>query len=182
MYGHRITAHTDHKNLTDDNSDYSSDRILWQRLVIEEYGTEIKCIPGIKNTAPDALSRISTRAQPDQEYFAFGDKITENDEGFTLNFNHIVGEYKTCPDLIERLQSNKCNLHQTHLWNDRVHMHIWWKGREGGKAKIYVPRILRDDLIAWFHNNLHHLDEDGTRNAIKQHLAWSDVSKWLTWW
>ena len=48
VYGHRITAHTDHKNLTYDNSDYSSDRILRQRLVIEEYGTEIKYIPGIK--------------------------------------------------------------------------------------------------------------------------------------
>ena len=92
MYGHRITVHTDHKNLTYENSDYSSVRILRQRLVIEEYGAEIKYIPGIKNTAADVLSRIPTRAQPDQEYFAFGDKITEDDEDFTLNLNHIAGE------------------------------------------------------------------------------------------
>ena len=70
VYGHRITAHTDHKNLTYDNLDYSSDRILRQRLVIEEYGKEIKHISGIKNTAADALSRIPTRAQSEQEYFA----------------------------------------------------------------------------------------------------------------
>ena len=59
-----------------------------------------------KNNAADALSRIPTRAQSEQEYFA-SDKITEDDENFTLNLNHIAAEQKTCPDLIERLWSNK---------------------------------------------------------------------------
>ena len=97
IYGHRITAHTDHKNLTYENSDYSSDQILRQRLVIEEYWAEIKYIPEIKNTGADALSRIPTRAQPDQEYLFFGDKVTEDDEGFTLNLNHVAGKQKLAP-------------------------------------------------------------------------------------
>ena len=72
IYGHRVTAHSDHRNLTYENSDYSTDRILRQRLVIEEYVAEsIKYILGIKNTAADALSRIPTRVQPDQEYYEF---------------------------------------------------------------------------------------------------------------
>ena len=75
IYGYRIMANTDHKNLTYENSDYSSDRILRQRLVIEEYGAEIKNIPGIKNTAADSLSRIPTRAQPGQENYTLGDKL-----------------------------------------------------------------------------------------------------------
>ena len=50
IYGHRVTTHTDHKNLTYENSDYSSDRSLGYHLVIEEYGAEIKYIQGIKNT------------------------------------------------------------------------------------------------------------------------------------
>ena len=51
--------------------------------------------------------------------------------------------------------------------------------RDGRKTKIYVPQILRDDLIAWFHNNLHHPDEDGTRNTIKKHFAWPVISKMI---
>ena len=49
--------------------------------------------------------------------------------------------------------------------------------RDGGKAKIYAPRILCDDLIAWLHNNLHHPGEGGTRNTIKEHFAWPGMSK-----
>ena len=48
--------------------------------------------------------RIPSRAQPDQENYALGDKITEVNEGFTLKPNHIAGEHKNCPDPIERLQ------------------------------------------------------------------------------
>ena len=142
VYRHRITSHTDHKNLTYANSDYSSDRILRQRLVIEKYGADIKCIPGIKNTAVDTLSRIPTRAQPDQENFALGDKITEGAEGFTLNLNHIVDEQKTCPDLIERLQLNKGSFaKRTFETTEFVYI---VDERDDVKAKIYVPRMLRD--------------------------------------
>ena len=123
IYRYRITAQTDHKKISYENSDYSSGRILRQRLVIEEYGTEIKYIPGIKNTTSDSLLRIPSRAQPDQENYALGDTITKDDKGFTLNLNHIADEQKTCSDLIERLQSKQKYLHQTHLRNDIIRMH-----------------------------------------------------------
>ena len=60
LLGHNIKVYTDHKNLTYPNSDYSSDRILRQRLVIEEYGAEIIFIKGKNNVVADALSRLPT--------------------------------------------------------------------------------------------------------------------------
>ena len=37
LMGNKIVVYTDHKNLTYPNSNYSSDRVLRQRLLIEEY-------------------------------------------------------------------------------------------------------------------------------------------------
>ena len=62
LLGQVIQIWTDHKNLTYDNTDFSSDRILRQRLIIEEFGTTINFISGVNNEAADALSRLDTRA------------------------------------------------------------------------------------------------------------------------
>ena len=75
LLGHNIKVYTDNKNLTYDNSDYSSDRILRQRLVIEEYRAELIYIKGENNVVADALSRIPTQpltnpeAAADEELF-----------------------------------------------------------------------------------------------------------------
>ena len=47
------------------------------------------------------------------------------------------------------------------------------------EKKFYVPKILRDDLITWFHNNLHYPDEDGTNNTIEQHFVSPGMSKMI---
>ena len=60
LLGQQIRVYTDHKNLTFDNSPFSNDRVLRQRLVLEEYGAELVYIKGEKNTAADALSLLPT--------------------------------------------------------------------------------------------------------------------------
>ena len=92
-----------------------------------------------------------------------------------MKLNNIVGEQKNCPDLIENLQSKKSTF--TKRTFGTIDVVVIVDERDGGKAKIYVPQIHRDNLIAWFHNNLHHPSEDGTRNTIKQHFAWPGISK-----
>jgi hypothetical protein len=42
LLGHRILIKTDHKNLVHPNSHHASDRVLWQRLLIEEYQTSYR--------------------------------------------------------------------------------------------------------------------------------------------
>ena len=58
LFGQKIAVFTDHKNLTYDNSDYNSDRVLRQRLLPEEYGAKIFYIKGEKNIVADSLSRL----------------------------------------------------------------------------------------------------------------------------
>ena len=53
---HRITVYTNHKNLTFEN--FTTERVLRWRLMLEEYGSEIKYINVPDNDASDALSRL----------------------------------------------------------------------------------------------------------------------------
>ena len=46
---------TDHKNLTTKN--FSTDRVMRWRLLLEEYGPELRYLEGHKNIVTDALSR-----------------------------------------------------------------------------------------------------------------------------
>eukprot|EP00957_Ditylum_brightwellii_P003693 279983-Ditylum_brightwellii.AAC.1 len=59
--GFPITVYTDRKNLMHDTALLSSERIMQWRLLIEEFGAEIKYRKGIKNVVADALSRLRTK-------------------------------------------------------------------------------------------------------------------------
>jgi hypothetical protein len=60
LLGHKILVKTDHKNLTQPNSTHSSDWVLCQQLLLEEYGVELDYIQGKKNVVAVALSRLPT--------------------------------------------------------------------------------------------------------------------------
>ena len=47
LLGQQLRVYTDHKNLTGKN--FNNNRVSRWRLILEEYGTEIKYTPGVKN-------------------------------------------------------------------------------------------------------------------------------------
>ena len=55
LWGQSIKVYTDHKNLMQNALGLTSDRVYQWRLLLEEYGLEIK---GIDNTVADTLSRL----------------------------------------------------------------------------------------------------------------------------
>ena len=57
LFGQRITIWADHKNMTHKNTEHASDRVLRQRLIVKEYGADLKFIQGEKNGAANMLSR-----------------------------------------------------------------------------------------------------------------------------
>ena len=56
LLGHQITVYTDHKNLT--YTFFNTERVMRWRLILEEFGPELKYIKGEKNVVADALSRL----------------------------------------------------------------------------------------------------------------------------
>ena len=56
LLGKKLKIYTDHENLTCKN--FHTDRVLQWRLILEEYGPDIKYIQGEENRATDALSQL----------------------------------------------------------------------------------------------------------------------------
>ena len=58
LWGQSIKVYTDHKNLIQSSLGLDSNRVHRWRLLLEEFGPEIKYIKGIHNTVADAISRL----------------------------------------------------------------------------------------------------------------------------
>ena len=56
LLGHQITDYTDHKNLT--FKYFNTERVMRWRLILEEFGPELKYIKGENNVVAGALSRL----------------------------------------------------------------------------------------------------------------------------
>ena len=56
LLGHQITVYTDHKNLT--YKMFNTKCVMRWRLILEEFGTELKYIKGENHVVADALSRL----------------------------------------------------------------------------------------------------------------------------
>ena len=56
LLGHKIIVHTDHKNLV--HKHFNTERVMRWRLVIEEFGPELRHIKGENNIVADTLSRL----------------------------------------------------------------------------------------------------------------------------
>ena len=54
LLGHQITVYTDHKNLT--YKHFNTERVMLWRLILEEFGPELKYIKGENNIVANALS------------------------------------------------------------------------------------------------------------------------------
>ena len=52
LLGHQITVYTDHKNLT--YTHFNTERVMRWRLILEEFGPELKYIKGENNVVADA--------------------------------------------------------------------------------------------------------------------------------
>ena len=148
-----MRVYTDHKNLTSTNSNYSSDRILRQRLLVEEYGEEIIYVKGYNDVVADALSRLPMESNhledgeaANEELFleinAFEYQIT-----FPLDLDKIKDHQKDCNHMEHLLKTKssrdkfiKRNVQDTDLWTYH--------------GNFFVPKSTRAPLVEWFHENL----------------------------
>jgi len=141
LLGHKFIVRTGHKNLTHPDTKQVSDRILRQRLLLQEYGANIEYIKGEKNVLADALSRL-----PTQELFLFNN---EGDEEFPLNFQ-LIAEYQQNDEYFQaqwRANSKKYNT----TVRESVQLHT-----RSDTSTIYVPAALRAAILQWYHATLQH--------------------------
>ena len=84
LFGYPINIFSDHKNLV-----YESQRVMWWRLILEEFGPNIEHIAGVDSTIADTLSRHPSAN-------------IEDDNDFT----DTEGESIDSPSKVEQQKSN----------------------------------------------------------------------------
>lgn len=174
LLGHTIIIYTDHKNLI--YNDLQTDRVLRWRLLLEEYGAEIKYIKGVVNIVADVLSRypttnnpLDTKPPPTKhtlsELFA---QVNLEPSAFPLTFTTIA-----------KFQQRDRELQALVETDTRVSRKIF----RGGEnlicydEKIYIPQALRKHIVEWYHTYLMHPGETRTEETIAQHLYWPNIRK-----
>ena len=181
LKGQKITIYTDHKNLTYPNTDFSSDRVLRQRLTIDEYGAKLVYIKGSHNIVADALSRLDMGADIPMTKIK-GKKLPEmflnrrvysnlsND--FPLQWEKLAEEQQK-DNYLRKLSHDPKKVRLQKFHND---IDIFtFKTPNTNEWKIYVPETLQMKVIKWYHSSLNHPGEDRSFATISQHFHWRGI-------
>ena len=168
LLGNRITVYTDHCNLTHTDTKHTCDRVLRQRLLLEEYGCELKYIEGKKNVVSDTLSRLD-----------FAETTTEVCEHNLIKY--VYEDHVKVPvDLAfiaqqqakdSELQAGKEKYPKKFKDNDLgggAKLTLYRKNEETEQFLVYVPASMAKDMIDWFHTNLIHPGESRLTETIRQ--------------
>jgi hypothetical protein len=175
LLGQKIIVHTDHKNLTCKN--FNTERVMRWRLILEEYGPEIKYIKGPKNIVADALSRLDINDEAFELIPVDCYGLKKDDlpiDSFPVTYYLLNREQTKDQKLLERAQKEK---------------HFSLKVFHGGgkstrllcfKEKIVVPKGLQSQVIDFYHTRLCHPGINRTEETISQHFYWQNMQNDIT--
>ena len=104
LLGHQITVYTDHKNVT--YNFFNTERVMRWRLILEEFGPELKYIKGEDNVVADALSRLGK--SPNQEILNISELYAYDDEdipdsAYSIRYHGIAKAQETDAILNQKL-------------------------------------------------------------------------------
>ena len=180
LFGQRITVWTDHKNLTFKNTEHASDRVLRQRLLLEEYGVDLKFIQGKKNEAADMLSRNEFNHEPCAEVDTTSSEAAMHE--LYANEFEVPIDYQTIftyqRDDVE-LRSNRTKAATSHKYKqkDFGSFTLWNKKSDtDNKWRIWIPAELRDNLLTWYHEMLQHPGARRLEESVKANFTCPGLS------
>ena len=108
LLGHQIKVYTDHKNLT--YNFLNTERVMRWRLILEEFGPELKYIKGENNVVANALSCLEMSDNQEilniSELYGYDDKDLP-DSAYPICYHDISKAKKTDAKLQQKLVSHK---------------------------------------------------------------------------
>ena len=178
LLGQKITVYTDHLNLTHHNTQFTSNRVLRQRLVLEEYGVEIKYIQGVRNEAVDALSRMPTEITDTVvEEALLNRRMYEDEVNCPINTSEIKQAQQKYATLLKWLKEG----HPTKIFVEILlgNETVWaYKAKRGEEEPlVYVPLDLREAIIEWYHVMLKHPGAERLLATMRTHFNWPGMTK-----
>ena len=170
LLGRDITIYTDHMNLVRTSTTSASPRVQRWRALVEEFSPVFKYIKGPNNVVADALSRLDADYEtPIKEQVKNDHFKTEADDeeiAFPLSTQIIAAQQEKCASL-QKLRSHPELVYRT-IHGTKVLVL---------KDKIFIPKVLRNRVLNWYHEMLRHPGVERTERTIRQHLVWPGLSK-----
>ena len=184
LFGYPIRVYSDHKNLVHAATISQSQRVMRWRLILEEFGPDIKHISGEDNIVADAISRLPTatknQREPSTDALDSSGKtpaeeevlVFDDDEAFPLNLS-----------LVRRTQQkelNKRNNKLQKLIDDKKsgYIIITLEGVElvTFEGKIYVPISLRQRTMEWYHHYMNHPGGERLYKTLNKVCYWKGMA------
>ena len=183
LFGYPIRVYSDHKNLVHSATISQSQRVMRWRLILEEFGPDIRHISGVKNIVADAMSRMPTTNQDPSEHRTEAPDLHEA-EYLPLE---IEERFPLQLSLVRKRQQNELNKRNSKLKQLVNEQESRYKvstidGIEivTYEDKIYVPTKLRNRTIEWYHHFLCHPGADRLHNTINRVAYWKGMAKQIT--
>ena len=184
LFGYPIRVYSDHKNLVHSATISQSQRVMRWRLILEEFGPDIRHIKGEDNIVADAISRLPTASQDPSENRTESHDLSEaaeclpleNEEGFPLLLSNVRKR--------QQIELNKNNSKLKQLVNTQKsgYQISTIEGIEivTYEDKIYVPPSLRNSTINWYHHFLCHPGADRLYKTINRVAYWKGMASQIT--
>jgi len=172
LLGQEIIVYTDHKNLVHNATVMSSERVTRWRLLIEEFGPDIKYIKGAANTVADALSRLDISDKPAPSVDSFGIEelfaaSTADDELFPMRNDVIAKAQAQDRTLRTKRREKPADFSVKEMDGHDVILE---------KGKIYIPASIRERTLNWYHHWLCHPGETRLEKTLRQTMTWPGLT------
>jgi Reverse transcriptase (RNA-dependent DNA polymerase)./Integrase core domain. len=157
LLGAQIHIFTDHLNLT--YHKFTTQRVLRQRLYIEEFNPQFHHIPGRHNKIADALSRLPIKdeqqiQQMNNECYINSPPLQELQ--YPLNYNDIAQQQIEDQLLLQAMQCNPTRFRVKNIKNVDL---IVQTNQPDGKERICIPETALKPIVVWYHLTLMHPGE-----------------------
>ncbi len=182
LLGQDLEIHTDHKNLTCKN--FNTDRVMRWRLILEEYGPELKYVRGENNEIADALSRLDmyeNTSSPSKESFsiykeAMAELYAEDHDGspsdaYPLTYDKIHEEQQKDRALQGAASKSRFYATKPFKHSDTTYHLLTWKD------KIVLPKSMQKVAATWYHDFLMHPGSTRLQATMGQHYHWKGIEK-----
>ena len=137
------------------------------RLILKDFGPELKYIKGENNVVADSLSCLEMSDNQEilniSELYGYDDKDLR-DSAYPICYHNIAKAQETDAKLQQKLVSHRDYTLDTFLGGDKDHRLIC------RNKKICLPTALQKKTVDWYHEMLCHPGETRTEHSIVHSL------------
>lgn len=168
LLGFPVVVHTDHKNLIFPTE--TSLRVKRWKLLLSEYRMTMHYIKGVKNVGADAFSRMR---------FAIGNDAALVDEIYATNERTecvmdgpVIREHQEADDMVQKIKA-ACLAGTNNP--DYQLIRLLGCTLVAYQKRVIAPDSLRDDMIAWYHQNLGHPAGERQFKTMRHTFYWPNM-------